>query len=356
MRYYKLTINQGYNANSKTANTLGSVCSLVLDENHPFAPRITFNVTAVADCTSYIPTLITLYNLPAYFYSATQQLIGCEVILEAGIKESNLSIKAGIKPSSSFIIFWGSIQAVIPDYTGKDVNITLYCGAVNPNDMTDSAIETKIPRKGGNVADKIAAHLRSVFNNNVSIEISEDARAVTNQENCDIMLRTDPRGYKVTYSNTQYINTQSISDVLTSVNEKAKIFGLTIQVDGKWLTITTLSGGKNTAGVYSPNAQNFLAQPNYATIASVNCSFSMDADIRVAKTLSIPNNIALGSEPITGDINSAAAAGYTAKSIIGGNFTITKVWHKGDSRGTNAESWATEVEAVTTKTLARGAV
>lgn len=327
MRYYKLKIGPN-----------GSLLTLQLDEEHPIAPRITFNIQSVSDANVFVPSIIQIFNLPLAFFTAAKQLLNQELILEAGIKSSPLTSFVGMKTSTHGMIFKNKVTSVVPDFDGRNVNLSLYCadiGSVSNSSSSNNVVEVVVP-SGKSMGEGYQSFFQKLLGDLYTVELTTKARGEMKVINSS---KTDMK-----------INHSNVFEAIAHM----KNYGLCVAINSNVFRIFFEDELEELARAeYRPSPANFITQPTWSKTTSIAVTFSLDGDIQVLKKLKIPDNLLTSVAPLTqaGDTMSTYSTSYGVKSILGGDFLIQTVWHRGDSRGTTAESWVTEIEANTPRSV-----
>lgn len=308
MRYYKLAIQGGI--------------TFELSEKNPSAPRLTFNIQAFSQAFLYTPSIITLYNVSTDFFTNSQYFIDKVLTLEAGVDSSILSDKAGITPSSNNTLYIGVINRVVPNFTGLDTSVTFYVTSFK-RDRTEKQQEPV--NRGEVVANKLQSLLTKVLDNpNYAINVDKSASSIVSESD-----QTGPL----------------IASTFDDVVQLASSYGISLALEQN--TFTFYQDKFDVAAPpFIPNANDFVAQPSWETLASISCVFSLRGGLRLMQTLKMPGNLVMNLAPLLGGNQSLSGVTYKPSLIIGGDYTIKSIWHMGDSRSNSAESWATTIEAV----------
>lgn len=328
MRVYKLIIGEDAAPKLK----------IELSKEHPIAPRITFNIMR-SEADVFIPSLITVFNLPLAYFSASQSLVGEKIQLYAGIEKSPTTAFCKITQTGCKLIFTGYIWNVLPDYDGTMCNITMYCGVANQTNIGKKTkdgkktdlIEVAVKPKAS-VGQGFLTFVSKLLGNKYNVTASTAARTHDKHQNSG--------------PSTIILN---FADLKTAFTAMLK-FGLSALVQDNTVSIFSLEADEDRFSKYkiTPAISDFVAQPTWNTTSKVGVSLLMNAEVAPMKTLSIDPKIAIAPSSLVGNIEvvSAVKPSFSATSILGGDFRIISVWHRGDSRGVDASSWATEIEAV----------
>lgn len=326
MRCYKLIIGD------EAAPKL----KIQLDRQHPIAPRITFNIMR-AEADVFVPSMISIFNLPLAYFSASQSLVGEKLQLFGGIEKTPTTEACKIEATGCKLLFTGYIWNILPDYDGTTCNITMFCGVSNVSNSkiagsSNSIIEVAVPPNqsiGQGFSKFISKMLGSLFT----------------------VTATQAALYDDCHQNSTTSTTLLKYNDLKSCFQALSLYGLAALVQDNTVRIYSLKSKDDLSSSdikIEPAISNFVSQPTWTTTSSISISLLMDATIAPMRTLSISQKIAIAPSSLVGDMSivSAVKPSFSATSILGGDFRIVSVWHRGDSRGSDASSWVTELEAV----------
>lgn len=331
MRVYKLIIGEDAAPKLK----------LELSKAHPIAPRITFNIMR-SEADVFVPSMITVFNLPLAYFSASQSLVGEKIRLYAGIEQSPTTAFCKITPTSCKLIFTGYVWNVLPDYDGTMCNITMYCGVANQTNTGKKSKDAKGKEKTdiievavkpkASVGQGFLAFISKLLGSKYTVTATQAARTHDKHQNNE--------------TSTIVLNFTDLKTAFTAMTA----FGLSALVQDNTVSIFSLEADEDRSSKFKiiPAISDFVAQPTWNTTSRVGVSLLMNAEAAPMKTLSISPKIAIAPSSLVGnmDVVSAVKPSFSATSILGGDFRIISVWHKGDSRGADASSWCTEIEAV----------
>lgn len=335
MRCYTLLIGESASPKLK----------ITLDEKHPIAPRITFNIQQVSK-NLFIPSIITVYNLPTVYFSACQQLVGEKIKLQCGLKESPITKMCNIKATELKTIFDGTINNILPDYDGTKVNISMYCGVSNvENTKTQSSdkkgyeVKKVTIEKGASMAEGYKKFFELLLGDKYTITVLDDAANNVKYQNGE--------------TQTQSLEYEDLSTAVSAIGQ----IGLNCLIKDNTITIYSETDLKtNSTLTYETKKANLTSQPTFTKTNSIAVSLIMDASIKPLMKFKMPDSWAISTASFNSDANiiSSISTQFGAHSITSGTFQIVSVWHRGDSRGTDASSWVTEIEATTTKDVLLG--
>lgn len=296
----------------------------VLDETNPYAMRVTFNIQHFSDAAVYVPSVLTLYNAPtAFFGQSGQALVGASVVVKAGIRPSVYTSKLNLTTEVNTLLYVGNVARVVPQYTGKDPSVAILLGSFTTE---SSGVQIEALEKGGSISEYIKKILLKLYPT-ISVIIDDSAKSKTLQD-------------KQTYQNK--------FSKLEEVSQFADKFGLKLAVWSNSVKIyDPYSKKKNTdVAPFIPKEQDFLTQPEMQSLTEVQCVFALNASLQLGQLINFPSNMAVNAGSLTSDPSPLAGISNTNALLTSGDFTITGIWHTGDSRNSSAEAWATTVSAV----------
>lgn len=336
MRYYEIDFNldtsldqdsltKAYFKNLERSLEWNNKLSFVLNEKNPYAIRITFNIQNFSDAGTYTPSVLTLYNAPTAFFTCAQTLVGATVTVKAGIKQSTFTNKLNLTMSNNDTLYIGNVARVVPNYSGKDPSVAILLGSFIDKEGI-SCIEAL--EKGGKVADYIKKVLNKLYNS-VSVTIDESAESVTLED-------------KQTY--------QSKFASLPEVTAFADKFNLKLSIASNRVTIYKATKQvSNAIQPFKPKAQDFLSQPEMQNLTDIQCLFALRGDLQLQQKIIFDYSLAMSGGSLLDDSNALAGFQNPNAILTSGEFTITGIWHTGDSRNSSAEAWATTISATKPK-------
>lgn len=306
---------------------------LELNEKNPYAVRVTFTIQQFSDAGIYTPSVLTIYNPDTSFFTNGDGLVGGSVSIEAGIKRDSLfAKKLGTTESSNDRIFVGTISRVIPSYQGREPSVAFVLSPVEMGTKNAEVREYTI-QKGDQLAKVFKTALSDMMPT-ARVEIDKSAESLTLQNKQTYVLKTD------------YFN---------SVIHEAEYLGMKIAVENNVFTIyDAKSALEREYATFEPIAADFLSQPEWQTLSTIQCTFAMRGDLSIGQKIRLPAYMALSTQSLTGDVASLSGVTHKASIIAQGEFTITSIFHQGDSRNVAAESWATTISASNEKNLSSG--
>lgn len=292
-----------------------------LDESNPYALRVTFNIQHFGDAGTYIPSVLTIYNPPTAFFTCADALVGSTVTFKAGLKSSIYTKKLDLTLSNNDTLYIGNVARVVPNYVGKEPSVAILLGSFIDIKGV-SCIEAL--EKGGKVGEYIKKVLLKLYPS-LSVTIAESAESVTLE---------DKQTYQSTFSS------------LNEITAFADGFKLKLAVSSNKVVIYNPSqGGFSNADSFIPKSQDFLSQPEMQNLTDVQCVFALRGDLQLSQKILFNYNLAMNGGSLMDDSNALAGFNNNNAIITSGEYTITGIWHTGDSRNSSAEAWATTISA-----------
>lgn len=298
MRYYELFID--------------GVSLFKLDKDNPIAPRITFDLKQY-DAGSTMPYgIITLNNLDRTFFQKSKSLIGKRIELYASLKESPITKLFNIKTIENNLIAYGYIaNCYFNAYTGKKADNEFFITIAPSSEKSNNAFLLDI-KIGDNLKDKITEALRYIYSN----------------------VRITKKGLTIPASYNEKLTIDSFQQA-RSFCEK---YDIKIVRNSNGFLITDTQEVIDNEVILNP--EDFLEMPTQIRQGIIQASLNMRGDLDLSTKITIPQSMFASINP-SDEFNLI----YN-KSFISGSFKITKIWHLGDSRGNNAMSWSTNIEAI----------
>lgn len=354
MRYYKLvfsgsdtktTTSKSIDKNDKGTSTISvklierkfnNYFELELNEKNPYALGIKFNIQSFYDSSTYTPSSLQIINPPTEFFSQSRGLVGMNISITAGIKQSIFTKKLDLTPSTNDLLWTGIIARAIPQWSGINPSVSLL--------LTNTLIDNNSEENNGNyickiekgeiIADGIKNTLNEMFPK-VQVEINEDAKSITLADK-----QTNQREIK---------NFRELSNFASQLN-----LGLAVE-SNKVIIYSTKEGYEIKKTPFMPKPQDFLSQPEWQNDSTIQCSFGMRGDLSLRQIIKMPSMVSNASALLgSGDSTGSLAGISNANAVILSNeeFKITGIWHSGDSRNSGALAWATTISATNETNLA----
>lgn len=321
MRYYKLTIG-----------TFGEI-SFELGSKNMNAPAIEFSIQQFQQLRT-TNSEITLYNLPTYMYGQFPKLIGQKIQLFAGFERSPVTTANGMTISKG-LIFQGYISQIIPDYGNIDKGLMFIVQSV--------PFYTEIA--GQPVARNF---LTSFFN--LNIKIGDDPVTLIKVAFLKLTgLGTVLDTSTVISKPAQVATSQTIYNIYDLATLAETCYGLVIyEAVDKFIM-------KNKEALSMPTqpiilqASDFITQPSSISTNTIALTLNMRAGITINSFIILPPQLFVGLIGLSEVRNIIGFNLFLNKSVylfFSGALNVFKVWHVGNSRSPDAQSWATHIEAV----------
>lgn len=324
MRWYEISINDGE-------------IKLYKNKSNPNGPAIQFSIQQY-DAGSAINQEVTIYNLPLYLFGQYQNLYNMKFELQAGMQETPITRKLGINTETGQMISVGYISAIIPDWNGNDTQFTfiLQSSPIHGYDESGNLDLESTPggyqfniEEGSNPIPQIKAALDKITNS--KSPLVNRVTSITLSSPCYSPVFTVPDLCRVLQTMGMNLYQSSEGYILD--------------------TITSITYGK----IVLLKSTDFISQPSALNLSTISCTLILRGDIKVLDVFQLPQDIFIGISSLT----TSGARDYRSSNdtklkktinntwlFFSGYYQVTKIWHIGDSRNTNPQSWSTVIEAV----------
>jgi hypothetical protein len=309
MRYYKLSI--------------GDDVVFTQNVDNPTGPAIEFNMQYYT-ASQGINQEITLYNAPLFMFGEFQNYYDKKIELKAGFTQSPLTRLIGTSISTNDLLSSGYVAGIISDYNGIDTQVTFIVQAFP---TTGTAFQFSVD-KGVDPTDQISNAIKQITGN---------------------ILKNNTTN--VTASSPDYSAIKTVSEVDNIVRK----WGLTIyqNAEGFFLDYSKPTNYRNRIEI---KAGDFIIQPTAMTISSMAVTLNLRGDVRLLDLITLPKGVFIGVAALANPdgqrdwrstSDSILRQGRKSLYLLySGEFQITKIWHVGNSRNLDVQSWATHIEAV----------
>lgn len=273
------------------------------------APRLHYELQALLNAE--IPNaIVNLFNIPKEYFTNFKNLIGKTFILEAGIKSTPLTDRVGLKPPLSNTILRGFIVNVIGNpYTREGNQLTFF---INPSPLSTSGNVLCEIKEGDSLKDKFKNALQALYPQAI---ITTTGTTITSNFKENIVFKS-----------------------FSEVQERAKQNKILVFIDKQGFTIADTQT-KPTEPI-KLKATDFLEQPRMEDAVTITMSLFERGDIFVDSLIEIPDKL---FQQVSTGIN---MLGVTPPLLLTGKFRVWSVWHRGDSRSLEGQSWALNLKAV----------
>ncbi len=324
MRKYQIIIDNP--DNGKVLFNFGSFNVNDPTKLNPEAPNIQFNIQQFqAKLTTN--NSITLFNIHPYYFSMNQFLYGMRVRLYAGMEITPMTAK--LKYGGTYgMITDGYITAAIPEWNGKDTQLTIIIQPYNPSKKKPYVFDVKI---GDAMVPKIIEAYSAIAGTIINFDTGNESFVSTTEY--DAIVR-------------------SMSDIDKLITEQHEYNLMQTQSGYKLspaasLTNITIS---STSQIIALQEGDFIFQPSLVNLAEVAITLMMRSDIRIGDVVTIPQDIWVGLSALDVVRNADSLIemfkGKTLFSMFSGSFKINKVWQIGDARNIDPQAWVTIVNGI----------
>ncbi|WP_456059389.1 hypothetical protein [Brachyspira pilosicoli] len=295
---------------------------------------------------------IFLYNVNRYWHNENAQKIinNAKIVLYAGTKASPIHYHQGLidyKEGSCYAftdaditlrpIYQGYVKNAYPDMDGINTVLKLNLANESFNEEITGLVQFNI-KNGEEWRPSVKKFLEEIIKKeglSLTTEIGEPSKGSLERAKCN----TNP-------ININGIFRPSSKNGVSLAAYVKKAFNEIIYKDGNVIYI-----GQNKNIVNKPPVvirdKNLIGQPQMTGLKTISFSVPMTSKFRVLQKIKLElesfvsiNQMFYGE----GDL------GYNplnrADKMFKGEYQIIQIWHKGQSRNPNAESWCTTIEAV----------
>jgi hypothetical protein len=320
MRYYHLLINGK------------ELCSQSI--KNPSGLNIQFNIQTY-NAGETANSELTIYNPPLWMFGEYQSLYNQKVELFAGIQATPTTNMIGLVPSKQDLITSGYVAGVFPDWNGADMQMTLVLNQAPPY-LTNEDGTIDISKTPGAYQFNLSA---GVDPTNQIIEA----------------LSVIAPGVPFSSIVSDFITPSECHAPVYSVAGMAPIlasWGLKLMMGGEGYILSSRDNAFQ-GNTIQLKKTDFLSQPSALDVSTIAITSFLRGDIRLGDTVVMPEDIFVGIARLGDTLGSSAGledwlktSGKNIFSMFSGAFTVTKIWHVGDIRNTDINSWATHMECV----------
>jgi len=320
MRYYRLLLD-GQELCAQNAK-------------NPTGLQIQFNIQTMNEGDT-ANSEITVYNPPLWMFGEYMKLYNKKIELYAGVTATPISNLIGIEPAKQDLIVSGFIGAVFPDWNDANMQLTFILNqSPQYSNNSDGTVDfTKSP--GG-------YQFRTKPNDDAVSAIKEALAKVAP----GVPLVDHTNGAKIPIPCTAPVFTVSgLASVVSAWN-------LVLMYNGQGYILNTRASPAYGQEVLLKK-QDFLCQPNALGVSEMAITTFIRGDIRMGDLIVMPQDMFVGITSLSGDIaNSTGLDAYLATTgrnlftMFSGKWLVNAIWHVGDLRNTDVQSWATHFNVV----------
>ena len=320
MRYYRLLLD-GQELCAQNAK-------------NPTGLQIQFNIQTMNEGDT-ANSEITVYNPPLWMFGEYMTLYNKKIELYAGVTATPISNLIGIEPAKQDLIVSGFIGAVFPDWNDANQQLTFILNQVpqyanNPDgtvDFTKSPGGYQFRTKEG---DKAIDAVKS------ALDVVAPGVPVVDRTN----------GATIPFACTAPVFT------VTALASVVSSWKLILMYSGQGYILNTRASPSYGQEI-ALKKQDFLCQPSALGVSEMAITTFIRGDIRMGDLISMPQDMFVGVTNLSGDIaNSTGLDAYlktTGRNLFtmfSGKWLVNAIWHVGDLRNTDVQSWATHFNVV----------
>lgn len=320
MRYYRLLLD-GQELCAQNAK-------------NPTGLQIQFNIQTMNEGDT-ANSEITVYNPPLWMFGEYMKLYNKKIELYAGVTATPISNLIGIEPAKQDLIVSGFIGAVFPDWNDANMQLTFILNQVPQYaSKADGSVDfTKSP--GG-------YQFRTKSGDSAAPAIKEALDKVA--PGVPLVDRTD--GATIPIPCTAPVFT------VTGLASIVSAWGLILMYSGQGYILNTRASPAYGQEV-ALKKQDFLCQPSALGVSEMAITTFIRGDIRMGDLITMPEDMFVGVTNLAGSIANSTGlddylrtTGRNLFTLFSGKWLVNKIWHVGDLRNTDVQSWATHFNVV----------
>lgn len=320
MRYYRLLLDGQELCGQNAKNPTGL--------------EIQFNIQTMNEGDT-ANSEITVYNPPLWMFGEYMTLYNKKIELFAGVTATPISNLIGIEPAKQDLIVAGFIGAVFPDWNGADQQMTFILNQ-SPQYASNSDGTVDFTKSPGGY------QFRTKVNDVAADSIKEALAQVA--PGVPLVDRTNGATVKIPCTAPVF--------TVTALASVVSAWGLILMYSGQGYILNT-----RAAPAYGQEIklkkQDFLCQPSALGVSEMAITTFLRGDIRMGDLIEMPADMFVGVTNLSGEIaNSTGLDAYLKTTgrnlftLFSGKWLVNKIWHVGDLRNTDVQSWATHFNVV----------
>lgn len=316
MRYYKLTID------GKT------LCQQSL--TNPTGLNVQFNIQTY-DRGRTANSEITVYNPPLWMFGEYMKLYDKKIQLFAGVANTPLTQIIGMTPPKQDLITTGYIGSVLPQINEADQQMTFV--------ITQEPMKNRTDARGDTVGYQFRLSAQADAITAIKVALNKIAPEMP---------------VKSVVSGSPKIPAPCQATVFTPADISSLIatWGLTLQCSSDGYVINDLwnpAFGK----LVILKKQDLLCQPSPLGVSSMAITTYLRGDIQLGDRIEMPSDVFVGVSNLSGVITDSSGIDAFLNSrqknlytMFSGRWRVNAIWHVGDLRNTDPQSWSTHMEVV----------
>lgn len=318
MRYYDLRID------GKT------LCSQSL--TNPTGLNLQFNIQTYNEGKN-ANSEITIYNPPLWMFGEYMNLYNKKVELYAGVSNTPQTKIIGISPPTQDLLMVGFVSTILPQWNEADMQLTLV--------MTQSPVYATNADGTVDAATVPGGYQFRLKGREDALKAVEDALAAVSP------------GVPVSAIGTGLSVPVPCQAIVFSAGDVASIvstWGYVLQCGSEGYVLKERASAAYGQEV-KLKKQDFLCQPSPLGVSTMAITSYLRGDIRMGDRIVMPDDVFIGVSNLSGVITNSSGVDAFLDSrsknmftMFSGSWSVTKIWHVGDVRNNDPQSWATHFE------------
>lgn len=365
MRWYRLRIGPmvkiGGLTDSSMQFQMEAQKSTPPTRNNPTPLNIQFNVTAMADLSAQVGSVIKIYNVDQNTFVQLKNYAGQPIHLEAGFDEGSPMVKElSYTRVMDKTIILGRIQSVAANFQANDPWIALSCGPYGVNNEQLNDISTLYDEIGGEKTQTSPVKIQIEPSPKMSMpEILLKAFSFFLEKYWELVITP---GVAMSMSK----NTQSVFNGIRTLPQLISFLRTKLQIGtsfdytcnkcllykcgnlngdyGEYAELAELAG--EGVGVKIIKPAEFLEQPEAIGINEITATIALRADLHLGSLVTLVGMVPqMGS--FTG-MDSFISKGVSdnIKLFNPGIYMVIGINHNGEFYGTSPTSWSTQLRLI----------
>lgn len=364
MRWYRLrigpTFNMGGSLDSSLQFQMEAQKSTPPTRSNPTPLNIQFNVTAKADLSAQVGSVVKIYNVDQNTFAHLREYAGQPIHLEAGFDDGSPMVKQlnyTIVKDKTIIL--GRIQSVVANFQTNDPWIALSCGPygvdneqlndistlyneINGEKTQTEVVKIQIPPQSSKLGEVFKKAFEFFLDKTWSVTTSFGlAKATLTGNSQALFTGVRTLAQLVSYARTRF----NIGASLDSTNHHCMLYKCgNLNGDyGDYEEMASLGAGM---GINLIKPTEFLEQPEAIGINRINAVIALRADLHLGSLVTL-----IGMVPQMGSF--AGMDSFISKGVCDniklfnpGAYMVVGINHNGDFYGTSPTSWSTQLELV----------
>lgn len=364
MRWYRLRIGKDV----KITTLGGSQMQFQMEAQKSLPPRkqnptplnIQFNVTANADLSAQVGSVIKIYNVDQNSYARLRNYVGAPIHLEAGFDEGSPMVqKLGYPTVLDKTIVLGRVQSVVGNFQSNDPWIAISCGpyAVDNSQLTDistlyeelggeqtqtSVVPLQIPPESTQLGEILTKAFEWFLDTSWSVTASFGlAQATLTGTSQALFTGVRTLMQLVAFARTKF-NVAAAFDTTINHCMLYKCGNL----NGDYGDYAELASLASSSGATIIKPAEFLEQPEALGVNEISATIALRADLHLGSLVTLVGMMPqMGSFTGMDSFISKGVADNT-KLFNPGVYMVKGINHNGEFYGTSSTSWSTQLSLI----------